>query len=184
MQLKTIALTLACTMVTGLIASPLPEQISDGFTELFRTKGKNGGLLIYYGLLDGDDAGTPALGAAGTSLQQRASCPTTKEPVCDDDHAARNYVCDQLVAELEGNSDVAVPGSPRQICYRGTAGNNEFCCVSWHNKVPDLNKGDLAGHANKILKTCTSNGISGKIYGVMVGRTCTDVCLSNRGTHC
>ncbi|PGH16848.1 hypothetical protein AJ79_01492 [Helicocarpus griseus UAMH5409] len=180
MQFKSITLVLACVLATGLMASPL--QARNEFAELYRVNDKDGGSLIYYGFFEDNDTETPT--SDTSRLQERASCPTMKEPKCDGANAARNPICDKLVTDLEGNSDVNVPGSPRQICYQGSTEKNAFCCVSWHNKVPNLNKGELAPFAHKILRTCTANGISGKIYGVRVGGTCTDACLSNRGTHC
>jgi hypothetical protein len=186
MQFTTIALVLACA--TGLLASPLRERNSteiltfNEYVELYREPSSNGvDSLVYYGLA----SGTKTLRSEANPVEERASCAATTAPTCSTSRSARNDICDQLVTELFNDSEITVDQSPRQICYEGAAAeSNEYCCVSWHNVVPSLIKGDLANYANTILQKCTSNGISGKIYNVLVHQTCTSVCLSNRGTGC
>ncbi|PVH90679.1 hypothetical protein DM02DRAFT_475296, partial [Periconia macrospinosa] len=95
-------------------------------------------------------------------------------------HGANNQICDKLLAELEGNGDVTLPQTPRQICYK----DGKSCCVSWSKKLSDqLKKNELYQVANKVIKKCTSNGVSGKTQATIQG-VCTTVCVSNRGTHC
>jgi len=186
MQLKSITLIFVCAMATGLMASPLAEADSGERTELYREKGSYGGSLIYYGPASGTK--TRRLEAAKVKLEERLfgfgsdpkTCPDTAEPSCSTSNTARNDICDKLVTELFANSNIKVGKSPRQICFFAP----DACCVSWGSEVPNLTKGDLAGHAMKILNTCTSNGISGKMPNVRVAGTCTEFCLSNRGTHC
>ncbi|KAJ5195302.1 uncharacterized protein N7498_008740 [Penicillium cinerascens] len=177
MHFQSTTLILAFAMATGLMASPLKEKATNELVELFREDGSDGGQLIYFG--HGDNTGTET-----EALQDRASCSSTAKINCHSKHAARNEVCDKLVTHLQGYSDVAVAGSPRQICYKGESEDDEYCCVSWHNTIPGLTKGDLATYAENIFKQCTSNGISGKTEKVLVHSTCTNVCMSNRGTHC
>ena len=184
MQFKSIALVLACA--TGLLASPLAGQNTTNvhtpnkYVELFREKVSNGSLVYL-----GPPSGTQAPRLEASKVEERASCGTSAAPTCSTDHSARNDICDQLVTELGGDAQIAVGSSPRQICYEGSAAeSNEYCCVSWSTVIPNLVKGDLAADANSILQSCTSNGISGQVDNVLVYQTCSDVCLSNRGTGC
>jgi hypothetical protein len=176
MQFQTAALILAYTATAALAApaavSESKTSVSTPYAELFRESAKQStGHLVYYG---------PSTDSTD-SLFARADCPTSAAPVCSSDHGAQNDVCTSLYNELVQDSGVGVAESPRQICYEGNSG---YCCVSWHNVVPGLTKGDLVPYVQSMLNSCTQNGVSGKTYGVDVHGTCTDVCLSNRGTHC
>jgi hypothetical protein len=151
MQFKLIPLILACAMAKGLMASPLAARDStevdppNDYVELHREDAASGGSLVYYG----PPSGTKTLRSLEPAkVEERASCSTTVAPSCSTSHTARNDVCDLLVTELQGDSTVPVGASPRQICYEGSSESNEYCCVSWHNVVPNLNKGDLAPYAN------------------------------------
>ncbi|KAJ5589058.1 hypothetical protein N7537_011736 [Penicillium hordei] len=157
MHFNTMTLMLVSALATGLMATPIQEQdaVTD-WVEHSREIGKTGGHLIYFGPRNGTE--TPESQEEGNTLQQRSCGYSSKEP--------------------------NIPKSPRQICYQGDSGKNTFCCVSWHNAITGLKKKDLAPYADKILKTCTQNAISGKTSDVHVHHKCTDVCLSNRGTHC
>ena len=128
MHFQSITLTLTFAMATGVMASPLKEKASNEMVELFRENGNDGGQLIYFG--PGNDTDTVT-----DPLQDLASCSSTAKITCDSSHAARNEVCDKLVTQLEGYSDVAVAKLPRQICYKGDSEDDEYCCVSWHNTI-------------------------------------------------
>ncbi|QIX02298.1 hypothetical protein AMS68_007815 [Peltaster fructicola] len=178
MQPQYIAVLLAA--VSGVMASPLPDASTGpktGYIEHFREPGKfTNGSLIWFG---------PAANHTTRSLDERASCSIAGDaPKCDSSHTARNNVCDSLITELNGDGATGVPTSPRQICYLGDSESNEYCCVSWHNPVNGLTKGDLATPANTIMTQCTQNGISGKVNNIYLRGRCTAVCLSNRGTGC
>lgn len=179
MQFQTAALILAyataATMAAPAAATESKTSLSSDYVELFRESAKHSnGHLVYYGPQDGTTNGS-------TSLLARADCPTDAAPTCSSDNGAKNDVCTSLYNELTEDMEIGVPESPRQICYNGDGG---YCCVSWHSVVPGLVKGDLVPYVGRMLDTCTQNGISGKTYNVNVHETCTDVCLSNRGTHC
>ncbi|KAF1990255.1 hypothetical protein K402DRAFT_389882 [Aulographum hederae CBS 113979] len=152
MQFTSSILIVASFMATGLMASPLSARDTDAsasrnYTELFRETATTGsGHLVYYGLPPSSGNHNNTREDAAIEPRQQ-SCSFTAHPKCDDDHTARNDVCDQLVTELYGNSDVGVGESPRQICFEGNAEDNKYCCVSWHNVVPGLIKGDLAEYA-------------------------------------
>ncbi|KAI1170210.1 hypothetical protein F4777DRAFT_570095 [Nemania sp. FL0916] len=167
---------------TGLMASPVQDGDNlavRGYVELDRKPASDGnGTLIFLGSKDDGNVKRNAF------VEPRTSCKSNPAPKCSSDHAARNDVCDSLITELFADPTISVGESPRQICYQGSSGDNSYCCVSWHDVVPNLNKGDLAPVAQKIQQKCTQNGISGKTDGVKLYKTCTDVCLSNRGTHC
>ncbi|KAI6080593.1 hypothetical protein F4821DRAFT_265755 [Hypoxylon rubiginosum] len=180
MQFKSI--TLALVGATSLMAHPFAEQAASDLVELDRKPASDGkGTLLFLGL-----GGEEKRADAGLlPVEERATCQSSATPSCSGKNTARNDICDQLVSELYGDASVSVGQSPRQICYQGAAAeSNDYCCVSWHDKVPGLTKGDLAPFAQGILSQCTSNGISGKTYNVLVHNTCTSVCLSNRGTGC
>ncbi|KAF2149146.1 hypothetical protein K461DRAFT_57826 [Myriangium duriaei CBS 260.36] len=180
---KTALVMLSC--ISSMMASPMLEPTSPRMVELSREK-ISGGHLVYFGhpKRTNDIHEVEKRGWFGSTPK----CTVTATPSCDSKHhLARNAICDKLVTELWGDSGVVVPDSPRQICYLGEAiDKNAHCCVSWSKAVPNLTKGDLAVHANSILSTCTSNGISGRVANVLVGKsnTCAAVCLSNRGTRC
>ncbi|PCG98615.1 Hypothetical protein PENO1_057130 [Penicillium occitanis (nom. inval.)] len=183
-----IAIILTCIFINGLVASPLSvrysseELIPNDYLELWNEDAKfSDGKLTYYGP---SNSTLKAARAVHPEIEGRSGCSTTATPSCHDSHSARNDVCDQLVAELQGDYQVPIPQAPRQICYEGSSESNAHCCVSWHNPVPGLIKGDLYDYAYSIMITCTEDGISGKINGVKVHNTCTNVCLSNRGTGC
>ncbi|GAQ07558.1 hypothetical protein ALT_4879 [Aspergillus lentulus] len=181
MHFNNTILMLVSVLALGVIASPVPEQnAARGWVEHYRETGKSGGTLIYYGPQDGAQTDE----SEANSLEQRSCGYTSKAPVCDSSNGARNANCNALVSDLWDNSDVAISETPRQICYQGDSGKNTFCCVSWHNPIPGLKKGDLAPYASAILSQCTQNGISGKTSTVLVHNKCTNVCVSNRGTHC
>ncbi|KAI3317672.1 hypothetical protein HD806DRAFT_550329 [Xylariaceae sp. AK1471] len=182
MQFKSTVLVLLGA--TRLMAQPVQEgnimAVRD-YVELDRKPASTGnGTLIFMGPEDGANVERSA-----NLMEGRASCQTDPAPTCSGSHAARNEICDQLITELFADPTVSVGSSPRQICYQGAAADkNSYCCVSWHKVVDNLTKGDLAPIAQKIQQTCTQNGISGKTYSVWVHSTCTDVCVSNRGTGC
>jgi hypothetical protein len=179
MQFQTAALILAYAASAALAAPAAATEskttLSSDYVELFRESAKqSNGHLVYYGPHDGTKNGS-------VSLQARTDCPTDTAPTCDSDNGAKNDVCTSLYNELVDDPEIGVPESPRQICYNGDGG---YCCVSWHSVVPGLVKGDLVPYVQRMLDSCTQNGISGKTYNVNVHETCTDVCLSDRGTHC
>ena len=179
MLFKPTSLLLASA--TCLLASPLTQEhiVPNSYVELYRQPAiHSNGSLVYLGHASGTEP-------ASSGVQERASCQNNPAPTCSGKHTARNDICDSLVTELFADPQIGVAQSPRQICYQGAAAeSNDYCCVSWHNVVPNLTKGDLAAIANTMLQTCTSNGISGKTYNIWVRQTCTSVCLSNRGTGC
>lgn len=145
-----MTLTLISALALGIVASPIQElDTASDWVELHRETGKNGGRLLYYGPQNGTQTG----GSEESNLQQRSCGSTSKAPVCDSSHGARNGNCDKLVSELYDDSDVTVQKSPRQICYQGDSGKNTFCCVSWHNAITGLKKKDLAPYASKSKST-------------------------------
>jgi hypothetical protein len=180
-------------LATLLMASPLiaefdestsiEARISDGYVELSRESATNSnGALVYYG----PPSGTKTIRSEPNKVEIRkaSTCTAAVTPNCGSKHSARNDVCDALLTELYADSKVAVGTSPRQICFEGSSGKNQYCCVSWADDVDKLTKGDLATWVDPIFRTCTSNGITGKMPYVLVHSTCTTVCLSNRGTKC
>jgi hypothetical protein len=158
MQFKLSAVIFACAIAYGVMASPVPVpapdstelDLSTDYVELFRENATTEGFsLVYYG--PGEDAAvlaTKTVREEPARIEERGSCSTTAAPGCYTSHSSRNDVCDALVTELQGDGNVAVPQAPRQICYEGNAESNPWCCVSWHNVVPGLVKGDLAGYAD------------------------------------
>ena len=144
MHFSSITLLLASALATGITASPILEarEVSD-YVHHFSEPGKTGGTLSYYGPANGTETAEPET----SGLQERKYCPKNKAPNCSSSHAARNNICDQLVTELQADSSVGVEEKPRQICYQGNAEKNTYCCVSWHNAVKGLTKGDLANYA-------------------------------------
>lgn len=167
---------------TCLLASPLTTQdhiVPNKYVELYRQPASHSnGSLVYLGHAPGTEP-------ESSGVYERATCQYNAAPTCSSKYTARNDICDSLVTELYGDSQIGVGQSPRQICYEGAAAeSNDYCCVSWHSVVPNLIKGDLAPIANTMLQTCTSNGISGKTYNIFVHGSCTSVCLSSRGTGC
>lgn len=149
MQFGSIIIILA--LIKGLVASPLSvrdaneELIANDYLELWHEDAKfSTGTVTYYGP---SNSTLKAVRAIDSEIKRRASCGTSVAPTCHDSHSARNDVCDQLVTELQGDSQVSIPQAPRQICYEGSSESNEYCCVSWHNPVPGLIKGDLANYA-------------------------------------
>jgi len=117
------------------------------YTELSRENAADGGSLVFYG----PSSVTQSRRSEGSLVERflwfgtPKACPASVEPICSEDNGARNEVCDSLVTALMGNSKVAVPESPRQVCYLA----DKSCCVSWHDVIPGLTKGDLAEHAVK-----------------------------------
>ncbi|CAJ2507896.1 Uu.00g090820.m01.CDS01 [Anthostomella pinea] len=180
MQFNSLILALSGT--TLLMAHPFTER-DNGFIELDRQPASHGsGHLVFLG--SGENTKRMNMDERNP-IEERASCTNDPTPSCSGDHTARNDICDKLVTELFADPTISVGSSPRQICYEGDAAeSNEYCCVSWHNVVDGLTKGDLAPIAQTIEQQCTQNGISGKTNNVWVFNTCTSVCLSNRGTHC
>ncbi|KAI9692713.1 MAG: hypothetical protein M1820_009418 [Bogoriella megaspora] len=176
---------------SSLMASPTTGMegnviVPTEYVELFREKSNNSdGALVYLGHPHG--ANTTRL-EIGKNIK-RDDCLASNQPTCSKHHTARNDICESLIAELNGDATISIPKDPRQVCYEGSsADKDQYCCVSWHNDVDPLYKGDLAGYATTIVSQCTESGVSGKIYKVPVGGNpavaCTDVCLSNRGTGC
>jgi hypothetical protein len=151
MHFNNMILMLVSVLALGVVASPVPEQnAARGWVEHYRETGKSGGTLIYYGPQDGAQTDE----SEANSLEQRSCGSTSKAPACDSSHGARNGNCNALVADLfYDNSDIAVDVKPRQICYQGDSGKNTFCCVSWHNAIPGLKKGDLAPYASASKST-------------------------------
>ncbi|KAF7155895.1 hypothetical protein CNMCM5623_008775 [Aspergillus felis] len=152
MHFNNMTLMLVSILALGVVASPVPEQsTTSGWVEHYRETSKSGGTLIYYGPQDGTQTAEPE-----AKIQQRSCGSTSKAPVCDSSNGARNGNCNGLVSELYDNSDVAIDVKPRQICYQGDSAKNTFCCVSWHNPIPGLKKGDLAPYANASKSTVFS----------------------------
>jgi hypothetical protein len=141
-------LVIVSALAAGLSASPLEARDTaissiptNGYTELYREAASNGeGQLIYFGL---DDNSVIANSSESESLEKRAPCTRGGSLSCSNDHAARNDVCANLVQELQNDYNVNVKASPRQICYLGPSDKNAYCCVSWHNVVPNLVKCNL-----------------------------------------
>ncbi|CAG8978253.1 hypothetical protein HYALB_00009150 [Hymenoscyphus albidus] len=193
MQPNSIMLALASA--TTLLATPMedfPKQARselegiherDTWEELYREKVSNPkDSLVFYG-----HGKTTQPNTKPNQLRPRAtpSCGGDINPNCDDDHTARNEICDKLIEELKENSDVTIAEEPRQVCYQGAGSDkNRFCCASWGDAVSGLTKGDLVPWARHISTSCTVSGVSGKLENVKVHDSCTDFCLSNRGTHC
>lgn len=136
------------------MASPLSvrnsseELFANDYLELWNEDAKfSTGKLTYYGPSGSTLKAARAVESEPALIEGRASCGTTVAPSCYESHSARNDVCDKLVTELQGDSQVSIPQAPRQICYEGNSESNSYCCVSWHNPVPGLIKGDLATYA-------------------------------------
>ena len=150
------------------------------YVELYREKASNGS-LIYLGPPEGSKMVREEI----PRLEERGVCQKTQSITCDDDHTARNSLCDNLVADLFANPTISVGQSPRQICYLGGEdGKDSYCCVSWNKVVQSLTKGDLSIPTNSIMRQCTVNGISGKLNNIALEGVCATICLSNRGTKC
>lgn len=152
MQFSSIFIVFA--LAKALVASPLStrssneELFANDYLELWHEDAKySDGKITYYGPSNSTLKAARAVDSAPAMIEGRAGCTTTATPSCHTSHSARNDVCDQLVNELQGDSQVSVGQSPRQICYEGSSESNEFCCVSWHNPVSGLVKGDLANYA-------------------------------------
>lgn len=153
MQCKSIIFIFA--YATGLMASPFTEPqhptnilTRNNYVEHYREPVANG-TLVYLGHASDAANGIPTTLPRARKAEARGSCATTTAPTCSTKHMARSDTCAQLVKELQGNSQIVVPKSPRQICYEGAGGGfNEYCCVSWGTKVPNLVKSDLAGYVN------------------------------------
>jgi hypothetical protein len=155
MQFKSITFILACAMATGLMASPLTARDSNEYIEHYREKSSNGGVLIYYGPVNGAKKDHSEV----VKVEKRGgvSCSANAPPPdCGSQNSARNDICVNLLTDLQVNSAVAIPPGPNQICYYGDATIiDAYCCVSWHDAVPNignsisysLNKGDLVGYA-------------------------------------
>jgi hypothetical protein len=153
MQFKSMVLVLACAL--SVMASPftLRDTVSSEYVELHRHNASiPGHSIIYYGPSKGTMTGHPA----SIRVKERASCTYTGDLSCDAQHNdANNEICTNLVNDLGGNAGVGVGTSPRQICYQATgsgssvAEDHAYCCVSWHDVVPNLNKGDLAPFAEE-----------------------------------
>jgi hypothetical protein len=153
MHFSTFITISLCVLARGLVASSLFTRATDDglipndYLELWREEATiPGDYLVYYGPPNNTVA-TRTTNPQPVRVEERSSCGTTAAPSCHTSNTARNAVCDSLVTELQGDYDVSVPQSPRQICYEGNSETNEYCCVSWHNVVPSLQKGDLAGYA-------------------------------------
>jgi hypothetical protein len=153
MQLKSIVAILACTLVKGLMASPLALRdseeeglVANSYIELWCEPATfYTGNMVYYGpsysTLKAIRGANPE--PAGFEKRYSSSCSSPKKLNCYESHEAGNEPCDQLVTGLQGDGGVSVPESPRQICYEGSSEKNAYCCVSWHNKIPGLTKADL-----------------------------------------
>jgi hypothetical protein len=139
-------------LATGLIATPLRTRsnvapdLGNGYAELYSEQASTGdGQLIYYGLSGSGNTTSPS---EQSGAVEHVTCTLYGNVVCDRNNAARNDVCDTLIQELQLDYTVSVGQSPRQICYLGVSTTNSFCCVSWHNPIPGLIKGDLFDIAN------------------------------------
>ncbi|KAF3405094.1 hypothetical protein DPV78_003267 [Talaromyces pinophilus] len=162
MQLKLIFVILGSVLVSGLMASPLPHdsslslrQTENGVTandyiELWRESAKvHNGNIVYYGPSNITLRATQNVDSESLDHEKRSSsCSITGTTSCHTSNAARNENCDRLVTELQADGSVSVPQSPRQICYQGVSSSDEYCCVSWHNVIPNLRKQDLFNPAN------------------------------------
>lgn len=193
MQLKSIAVVLVCA--SSLAASPLStaptnRNNSSPLVELHREQAQGSeGYLIYLGSLT---ATATATATAGTTtglpkawdIQKRASPCLKSETKCSTSHSARNGNCDELVAELGGDSRTLLVPNTRQVCYKGDSSKNDQCCLSVGNVISKLSKGDVVDSAATLLSTCTESGISGKMTNVLLKETCTSVCLSNHQAWC
>jgi hypothetical protein len=140
---KTLLFALALPFCS--LASPIQETDAPqpGYVEHYRETGQKGGILVYFGPQSGVQERSETV-----DLEQRSCGNVWTQPKCDTKNAARNGNCDALVSELYNDGDVAIPGSPRQICYQGDSDKNTCCCVSWHNAVKNLRKRDLAPYAS------------------------------------
>lgn len=152
MQFNSITLILAYAIATGLVASPLKKRdstkvaTSNEYTELYREKASTSGFLVYYG----PASGTKTLRSEAAKVEERAAVAytTSSSLVCATSHSAPNGLCDNLVTKLQGDSQVSVGSSPRQIYYQGGSTDpSKYCCVSWGKAIPKLIKGDLANYA-------------------------------------
>ncbi|KAF2435043.1 hypothetical protein EJ08DRAFT_730168 [Tothia fuscella] len=199
-------------MATGLMASPLNEEVSretvskggslvyygpaskmrreaspspsSDRVEISRERTTNGGSLVYYGA---SKVRRFHIAKRWWWDEDNPTCPATQEPKCDTKNGAPNEMCAKLVAELEDNGETDVPKDSLQLCFFPTTGT--ACCVSWGTKIQEredrrLKKKDLYENANIILTRCTANGVSGKMQNVELLNTCTEFCLSNRGNKC
>lgn len=121
------SISLFLAYATCLLASPLTQDhiIPNSYIELYREPAAySNGSLVYMGHVPGNE---PEL----SEVQERASCSVNIAPTCSSKYTARNDICDALVTELYGDSEIGVPQSPRQICYEGAAAeSNDYCCVS------------------------------------------------------
>jgi hypothetical protein len=129
MQFESIIFFFACA--AGLMASPLAEHqhstdilTSNDYVEHYREPVANG-TLVYLGYAEDAPSGvpTPTRSRATKVEARKAKAKTTTTtcaaatatPECSTKYSARNDICDQLVTELQGDSQIAVPESPRQI---------------------------------------------------------------------
>ena len=149
---------------------------------LRRDERGNGTGIEYYGR--SPDLGGAAADVQPTSTVQQRAPKCDEEyptPSCDtEENQAQNALCANLLGDLSAQSTEPVDPSWRSICFRGESGS---CCTTWSDPVPGMQQGDLTPEAQKILERCSSNGISGKLYGVTVAHKCINQCL-NSGHKC
>ncbi|KAI0191617.1 hypothetical protein F4808DRAFT_476019 [Astrocystis sublimbata] len=108
-------------------------------------------------------------------------CSASPTPSCDTSkNQAENELGENLLETLNAQSTTPVPTDWRQICYRGSSGS---CCTGWNTQVDNLQQGDLAANLETLSQSCSSNGISGKIYGTKLYNTCVNQC-ANSGHKC
>ena len=187
-------ITLILAYISSAMTSPIGETAIATpveYGEQYRQTAKHSdGELIFYGPPSNETEGKISpRDTSGSDIWQRATnhCSSTGlGPIgCVSNNVARNDICSSLVDELNGDGDVVVPESTRSLCYQGNSEHNNRCCVSWHNTVTQtLTKLDLATPAYNIMRTCTLDGISGKIRWIWLKNACTSICLSNRPGHC
>lgn len=178
MQVLSTVLFLA-SVTSGLVTPPTTQLVPTTYVELHSEKVANG-TLIYLGPPEGSNEARDE----ASHLEERDNCAKAPAITCDNDHTARNDLCEQLVTDLIANGGVPVGSAPRQICFKGDGSKNNHCCVSWSDKIDGLKKGQFADAALAIQGRCTENGISGLQQNNKINGKCVTVCLSGRGTGC
>jgi len=160
-------------------AKPVAEQSLPKGVHLIETRDTAHGLLSFYG----DKRST------NNTLQDRSSSMpcATEQPVmrCQWKHQeARTDRCDNLIAALKANSDVALGEQPRHVCINHVG----QCCTSWAKVTEDFPTwGSLVPGAEYLMKKCGDpffHKVSGKLKTKEIGNGCVMQCIAKQPKHC
>ncbi|KAI1820737.1 hypothetical protein F4861DRAFT_522018 [Xylaria intraflava] len=193
------AVSLLFIAATGIAASPLsgadysdlsdsnqfePETAAEIWHLLETSERENGSRMEYYGVHPSNEtleARSPEPTRTVDIDRRATKCSANPTPSCDlHKNQAQNQLCSSLLDELNAQYDIAIATNWRQICFKGQSGS---CCTGWNTAVPGLIQGDLTNNIQTLSEHCSSNGISGKIYGTKLYNTCCNQCL-NSGHGC